>query len=139
MMFTKTELVRFRHTDFAGIVFYPRFFEMVNDLVEDWFAEALGRPFSRIHETHGVPTVDLKVQFRQAARIGETITKHLWVNHLGSSSVVLGFRFENESRKTVLEGEATLVNVALGKDSNGIKPEAFDDSTRNKILTYTRP
>ena len=31
--------IRFRHCDAAGIVFYPRYFEMMNDLVEDWFAE----------------------------------------------------------------------------------------------------
>src|SRR5260370_493059 len=29
--------VLFRHCDPAGIVFYPRYFEMVNDLVEEWF------------------------------------------------------------------------------------------------------
>ncbi|MEG1266654.1 MAG: acyl-CoA thioesterase, partial [Myroides sp.] len=59
--FIKEEQIRFRHTDFAGIVFYPRFLEMLNDLVEDWFDEALDRPFSKIHETNGIPTVDLKV------------------------------------------------------------------------------
>ena len=29
--------VRFRHFDPAGIVFYPRYFEMINDFVEEWF------------------------------------------------------------------------------------------------------
>ncbi|CPO21707.1 4-hydroxybenzoyl CoA thioesterase [Bordetella pertussis] len=28
--------VRFRHCDPAGIVFYPRYFEMINDFVEEW-------------------------------------------------------------------------------------------------------
>ena len=48
--FTKQEKVRFQHVDYAGIVFYPRFLEMLNCLVEDWFEEALDRPFSKIHE-----------------------------------------------------------------------------------------
>ena len=47
--FTKQEKVRFKHVDYAGIVFYPRFLEMLNDLVEDWFEEAFDRPFSKIH------------------------------------------------------------------------------------------
>ena len=64
--FTKQEKIRFKHVDYAGIVFYPRFLEMLNDLVEDWFEEALDRPFSKIHETNGIPTVDLKVQFKKA-------------------------------------------------------------------------
>ena len=99
--FTKTEKIRFKHVDYAGIVFYPRFLEMLNDLVEDWFEEALHRPFSKIHETNGIPTVDLKVQFKKAARIGEILTKKLWVISLGGASVNCGFRFEDENQKTV--------------------------------------
>jgi 4-hydroxybenzoyl-CoA thioesterase len=134
--FTKTEKIRFKHVDYAGIVFYPRFLEMLNDLVEDWFEEALDRPFSKIHETNGIPTVDLKVQFKKAARIGETLTKSLWVNHPGGASVSCGFKFEDENGKTCLEGEVTLVNVALNKGSADIKAEAFSEATKAKISKY---
>jgi acyl-CoA thioesterase FadM len=41
--FIKQEKIRFQHIDYAGIVFYPRFLEMLNGLVEDWFEEALDR------------------------------------------------------------------------------------------------
>jgi 4-hydroxybenzoyl-CoA thioesterase len=136
MKFTKTEKIRFKHVDYAGIVFYPRFLEMLNDLVEDWFEEALERPFSKIHKTNGIPTVDLKVQFKKAARIGETLTKHLWVIHLGGASVTCGFKFEDQTGKTCLEGEVTLVNVALNKESSDIKAEAFSDDTRTRISKY---
>lgn len=134
--FIKKEQIRFRHTDFAGIVFYPRFLEMLNDLVEDWFDEALNRPFSKIHETNGIPTVDLKVQFKNAARIGEILTKKLWVKELKSSSVVCGFHFVNQQEKTVLEGEVTLVNVAIAEDRKTIKAEAFNDEVKAKIEKY---
>lgn len=134
--FIKEEQIRFRHTDFAGIVFYPRFLEMLNDLVEDWFDEALNRPFSKIHETNGIPTVDLKVQFKNAARIGEILTKKLWVKELKSSSVVCGFQFTNQQDKTVLEGEVTLVNVAIVKDKKTIKAEAFNEEVKAKIEKY---
>ena len=134
--FIKEEQIRFRHTDFAGIVFYPRFLEMLNDLVEDWFDEALDRPFSKIHETNGIPTVDLKVQFKNAARIGEVLTKKLWVNELKNSSVVCGFTFINQDNKTVLEGEVTLVNVAIAEDRKSIKSEAFSETMVEKISNY---
>ena len=134
--FIKEEQIRFRHTDFAGIVFYPRFLEMLNDLVEDWFDEALDRPFSKIHETNGIPTVDLKVQFKNAARIGEILTKKLWVKELKSSSVICGFHFVNQQEKTVLEGEVTLVNVAIAEDRKTIKAEAFNDEVKAKIEKY---
>ncbi len=134
-MFTKQEKIRFKHVDYAGIVFYPRFLEMLNDLVEDWFEEALDRPFSKIHETNGIPTVDLKVQFKKAARIGDVITKSLWVTKLGGASVTCGFRF-TENGDTVLEGEVTLVNVALNKGTDQLKAEAFSAETRAMIEKY---
>jgi 4-hydroxybenzoyl-CoA thioesterase len=134
--FTKKEKIRFKHVDYAGIVFYPRFLEMLNDLVEDWFEEALDRPFSKIHETNGIPTVDLKVQFKKAARLGELLTKKLWVIKLGGASVQCGFRFEDELGTTCLEGEVTLVNVAIAEDRNDIKAEAFSEEMKAKISNY---
>jgi 4-hydroxybenzoyl-CoA thioesterase len=134
--FTKQEKIRFKHVDYAGIVFYPRFLEMLNDLVEDWFEEALDRPFSKIHETNGIPTVDLKVQFKKAARLGEILTKKLWVIKLGGSSINCGFRFEDEDGKTCLEGEVTLVNVAIAAERNNIKAESFSEEMKAKILPF---
>ncbi len=34
--------VRFTHTDPAGFVFFPRYFEMIQAVVEDWFTHAIG-------------------------------------------------------------------------------------------------
>ena len=134
--FIKTEKIRFKHVDYAGIVFYPRFLEMLNDLVEDWFEEALERPFSKIHETNGIPTVDLKVQFKKAARLGEILTKKLWVINLGGTSVTCAFRFEDANGKICLEGEVTLVNVAIAEDRNNIKAEAFNNDMKEKISKF---
>ena len=136
MKFTKQEKIRFKHIDYAGIVFYPRFLEMLNDIVEDWFEEALDRPFSKMHETNGIPTVDLKVQFKNAARIGETLSKKLWVAELKSSSIVCGFQFTNQVDKTVLEGEVTLVNVKIQEDRQSIKAEPFNEEMKEKIKIY---
>ena len=134
--FIKKEKIRFKHIDYAGIVFYPRFLEMLNDLVEDWFEEALDRPFSKMHETNGIPTVDLKVQFKNAARIGEILTKKLWVKELKSSSIVCGFQFENQKEQTVLEGEVILVNVKIQEDRQSIKAEVFNEEIKEKISSF---
>ena len=48
--------VLFRHCDPAGIVFYPRYFEMVNDLVEEWFDRGMGLPFHTLHVQRQVGT-----------------------------------------------------------------------------------
>ncbi|MFN3757406.1 MAG: acyl-CoA thioesterase [Flavobacterium sp.] len=134
--FVKTQKIKFKHIDYAGIVFYPRFLEMLNDLVEDWFEEALDRPFSKMHESNGIPTVDLKVQFRHPARLGEVLTKKLWVKELKSASVVCGFQYTNEQQKIVLEGEVTLVNVKISEDRNHIKAESFNEAMKEKISKF---
>ncbi|WP_395054408.1 acyl-CoA thioesterase [Flavobacterium sp.] len=134
--FIKQEKIRFKHIDYAGIVFYPRFLEMLNDLVEDFFEEALDRPFSKMHETNGIPTVDLKIQFKKPARLGEILTKKLWVKELKISSLLCGFIFENENKETVLEGEVTLVNVKIQEDRNRIKSEPFNEEIISKISNF---
>lgn len=134
--FIKTEKIRFQHIDFAGIVFYPRFLEMLNGLVEDWFEEALDRPFSRIHETNGIPTVDLKVQFKKAARLGEVIIKELRVKELRNSSLICSFIFKDQQGETILEGEVTLVNVKIAEDRKTITSEPFSEEMKQKIAPY---
>ncbi|WP_298148713.1 acyl-CoA thioesterase [Flavobacterium sp.] len=134
--FIKTEEIRFRHCDYAGIVFYPRYFEMLNDLVEDFFAEVLERPFSKIHETNGIPTVQLQTRFSAPARIGDRITKKLNVRKIGSSSVVFKFSFTGAHDQEILSGEATLVNVRLATATEAMKSEPFDTKTIELLNQY---
>lgn len=135
-MFSKKEKIRFQHIDYAGIVFYPRFFEMLNCLVEDWYEEALGLPFDTLHKTGGIPTVDLKVQFKRPARLGQIINKQLWVKELGSSSVLCGFRFAHENDDTILEGEVRLVNVSLTEDRKYMASTPFSSEIKIKMEPY---
>ncbi|QQE06032.1 acyl-CoA thioesterase [Cupriavidus sp. ISTL7] len=93
--FRNTVRVRFKDCDAAGIVFFPRYFEMLNDLVEDWFRDALDWPFERMHgaDRAGVPTADLQCRFVAPSRMGEVLTRELAVTRLGSSSCTLRVRF----------------------------------------------
>jgi 4-hydroxybenzoyl-CoA thioesterase len=89
-----------------------------------------------MHKTGGIPTVDLKVQFRKAARLGETLSKYLWVKSLGGSSVQLGFRFDDETGNICLEGEVVLVNVVISENRNDIKSSAFLPEIRDKMEQF---
>ncbi len=134
--FVKKETVRFQHVDFAGIVFYPRFLEMLNNIVEDFYDEALGLPFKNLHKTGGIPTVDLKIQFKKAARLGDVLTKYLWVNKLGASSMACGFKFLHEDGSVCLEGEVSLVRVEFNEARDGIKSSPFPDDMRAKLEQF---
>jgi len=136
MIFQTTETVRFSQVDAAGIVFYPRFLDMVNNLVEDWFAQALNYPFQNMHPHFGVPTVDLQAQFKKPARLGEVLTKKLWVATLKQSSVQLHISFENAQAETVLNAQVVLVYVQFDAHTHQAQSTPFTDALRAQILAY---
>ncbi|WP_420997575.1 acyl-CoA thioesterase [Cupriavidus sp. 30B13] len=94
-VFARARRVRFKDCDAAGIVFFPRYFEMLNDLVEDWFREALGWSFGEMHGAGqaGVPTAALSCRFVAPSRLGEVLARELRVTHIGHSSFSLLVRF----------------------------------------------
>lgn len=90
--FIRSGKVRFEDCDLAGIVFYPNYFLMLTRLIEDWFAEALDLPWSRMHHELklGFPTVSMQITFRKASRLDEILEWSLEVRKLGSRSLTLG-------------------------------------------------
>jgi len=92
MAFVFSQRVRFQHCDPAGIVFFPRYFEMLNATVEEWFAERLGLPFAEMHgpTEGGIPTARIHADFRAPSRLGELLDWRLAPRRLGRSSCELG-------------------------------------------------
>ena len=90
-VFTVDIPVRFQHTDPAGIVFYPRYFEMINQIIEDWFAEVLKLDFQALHGQHGcgVPTVHIACDFKRPSRLGDSLRFALRLAALGNISFTL--------------------------------------------------
>src|SRR5512138_1539960 len=91
MTYHRQKLVRFAHCDPAGIVFYPRYIELCNEVVEDWFAEGLGVPFPELHERRrlGVPAVRLEIDFAAPSRYGDVVLFRLAVVDVGRTSLTL--------------------------------------------------
>ena len=89
MSYTRITQIEFNHCDPAGIVFYPRYFEMINSVIENFFAEVLGYSFARMSliEHVGVPTVHIEADFKAPSRLGEKVTFQLFIRKIGGSSV----------------------------------------------------
>jgi 4-hydroxybenzoyl-CoA thioesterase len=106
--------VRFGDVDPAGIVFYPRFFEMLNAAVEDWFADFIGVDFATLHLERriGVPTVRVESDFLAPCRLGEQIDVDLEVEELGRSSAKLRYTFYVDGEARV-KGRSVLVCISL--------------------------
>ncbi len=114
MAFTAPITVRFNHVDAAGIVFYPRYYEMLNEVVERWFDEGLGTSFRDLHlvQKVGMPARTIAVDFLKASRLGDVLTFDLQVRKVGRSSLSLkiGASCNGEQR---LSADLTLVCVSL--------------------------
>lgn len=91
MIFERDKRVRFSHCDPAGIVFYPRYVELFNEVVEDWFADGLGVDFHALHEDHGlgIPAVRLDVEYLAPSRYGDLLSFRLHVQEIGNASLRL--------------------------------------------------
>lgn len=131
MTYTRMIPVEFNHCDPAGRVFYPRYFEMVNSVVENFFADVAGRSFADLHrgQAQGVPTADIQADFPKASRLGDRLTFALTVERIGGASLTLRHRATcgNEVR---LNARQVLVWV----ENDRARP--WPDDMRAALATY---
>ncbi|MFV2003225.1 MAG: acyl-CoA thioesterase [Paracoccaceae bacterium] len=114
----------FKHCDPAGIVFYPRYFEIINDCVETFFDDVLGHPFENLLIDGGVPTARIQADFTAPSRHGDQLRLELRCVRLGKSSMDLHFRALCGDQ-TRLSATMTLVHV----NKSG-KPARWPDTLR---------
>jgi len=83
--------ILFSHCDPAGIVYFPRFFDLLHRAMEDWFTFGLEERFADfvMKKRLGTPTVSTKVDFVGPARFGDLLKLELRVVKLGASSIEL--------------------------------------------------
>lgn len=129
--------VRFKHCDAAGIVFYPRYFEMLNDFVEDWCADALDWPFEAMHGAGhaGIPTAELQCRFVAPSRLGELLTRELRVAHIGCSSFAVDIRFAGPDDDTRMTIAQRLVCV----ETRTMTSQPLPDAVRTAMERYLAP
>lgn len=124
--FEREQLVRFGHCDPAGIVFYPRYFEMLNELVEDWFAQ-LGAGLDVLigQRRLGLPTAQLDTRFLRVSRQGDRLVQRIRIERLGGSSLRLQVSFDGDDGPRVAFAQV-LVCTAL--DTH--RPQPWPDDLR---------
>jgi 4-hydroxybenzoyl-CoA thioesterase len=92
--FVSEKLIRFHHCDPAGIVFYPQYFILFHELLEDWFNRGLDLNYADLisKERRGLPTAHIDCDFRIPSKIGDTVQMQLSVKRIGRTSLTLGVR-----------------------------------------------
>ena len=131
--FTLRLPVRFTHTDPAGYVFFPRYFEMFQAVMEEWFTRALGIKYADfvLGQQLGTPTAQTECTFMAPCRLGDPLEITLYLENIGRSSIRVCYlgRVDGERR---LEARSTLVVVSMDDG----RPRPIDESLRAKLAAY---
>ncbi len=131
----RTEIrVRFGDCDPAGIVFYPRYLEIFNDLVEDWCRDELQFSFPDLitQRGWGLPTVHLEVDFLAPSRFGDVLSATLGVVKVGKSSVNIALHLCSPDGGERVRGKVVLVLI----DRKPHKAIPIPDDLRARMLAF---
>ncbi len=112
MIYRRSIRIEFNHCDPAGIVFYPRYFEMTNSVAENFFRDVVGLPYETIiARGEGVPTARITVDFHAPSRLGEVLEWRLEVLRLGNSALDLQITVHGANSDR-LTANLTIVHIA---------------------------
>lgn len=131
----RTEIrVRFGDCDPAGIVFYPRYLEIFNGLVEDWCRDELQYSFPELitQRGWGLPTVHLEVDFVAPSRFGDVLSATLRVEKVGKSSVNIAIHLCSPDGGERVRGKVVLVLI----DRKPHKAIPIPDDLRARMLAF---
>jgi 4-hydroxybenzoyl-CoA thioesterase len=119
--FVSEKLIRFHHCDPAGIVFYPQYFVLFHELVEDWFNRGLEINYADFisRQRLGLPTVHIDCDFRAPSKIGEVLEMSLAVTRIGTTSFTLAVTAQGGGTVRVT---ATQVLCLLSLDTGAVIP-----------------
>lgn len=125
--------VMFRHCDPAKIVFYPRYFEMVNTVIETWFEREANYPFLTMFDdaNTGVPTAAIETRFHAPSRMGEMLNWTLQVTRLGGTSVSFDIDAHCKDQKRV-----SVVTTLVHVDGQTGKPKSWPQAARDNIQNF---
>jgi len=125
--------IRFGHCDPAGIVYTPRFFDIFNVAIEEWYGERLGISYYELigPRRTGLGYVNAHGDFFQPVRMGETLDVAVDLERVGNASFALtlhAFLGDNEA----LRGRFTVVTT----DLNQHRSKPIPDDLRAALLDY---
>jgi 4-hydroxybenzoyl-CoA thioesterase len=132
-VYTYPVTIRFQHCDPAGIVFYPRYFEMFNLVIETWFETSLDHGFKKMHyvSKFGIPTVNIETGFHAPSFLEDIIDFQLIIKHLGISSVTLQIE-----GKCGAEMRCTDTQTIVCVDMETRKPRPWPDQVRAQMVKF---
>jgi Predicted thioesterase len=114
--------IRFSDCDPAGIVFYPQYFVLFNDLLEAWIDSLVPEGFAGYigEKRCGLPTVHLEADFRAISRMGDDVILSIALERLGGKSMGLALACTGKDGVLRVAVKQTVVTTSL--DSHAAIP-----------------
>ncbi|HEX3710917.1 MAG TPA: thioesterase family protein [Pseudolabrys sp.] len=136
MPLNNTRIVRIEWGDCdpAGIIFYPRYFEIFDAATSALFERALGLTkleLVRTYDIVGFPLARTRAKFIKPTRFGDDVTVETSIK-FGRTSFAIEHRLSLKGEVCV-EAEETRVWAARDGASGGIAPQPVPDEVREKF------
>lgn len=135
--YTARRMIQFAHCDPAGIVFYPRFFDICLDVKEE-FMEHVG--FAHHHSINtlkvGWPIVRLETDFKKPCRYADHIEVDINLWRLGDASMGLQYRFRGDDGERLLV-RSVIVRMSLETGKPLIMPPEMKAGFGEYLLEQT--
>ena len=125
--------VMLRDCEPSGIVFLPRYFEMVHTVIENWLDEALDWPMSQIQGSDGLslPFVNISAEFPAPSRLGDRLTWRLYVRELRRSSLWLEL-----TATTGAESRVTITGTLVLSEAVALRTRRWPDTIAERVKDY---
>jgi 4-hydroxybenzoyl-CoA thioesterase len=131
---TRTVRIEWGDCDPAGIIFYPRYFEIFDNATAALFERALGMTkfeYLKAYDFAGFPLVDSRARFLRPTRFGDDVTVESGAT-FGTSSFTVEHRI---ALKGMPCAECTEKRVWVVRDTQGrIKAQPVPQTVREKFL-----
>lgn len=114
--FTLVVPIRFGDCDPAGILYYPRYFDLFHQAMEAWFDGPLDLPYATFIQDHGLglPAVHAEADYKAPTAYGERVGVQLQVARLGRTSI--GFQYAVWGDERTLRATGRTVCVVMDLD-----------------------
>lgn len=130
--FTARQPIRFEHCDTAGIVFFARYFTMMQGAVEAWFEAELGLDYADIIQRRrvGLGYVRAECDYLKPARLGDVLGLTVLVERVGRSSIGLAFHGHRDGEPALL-GRLVLVTTDIAETASIPIPADIKDAVES--------
>ena len=98
MSFLSSRRIDFPMVDSAGIVYYPRFWDLAHRFYEESWEYTCGIHYNEVLENHrlGFPLVHSEANFHHPLSYGDTATCKLKIKRIGNTSITWDFEIFNQ-------------------------------------------